>query len=91
MSVLVPSSEFGPPTPSPQVIVSPPLDLKGGGQHSLAGEGVGEPNSDDGKESLALCILCGGGGGGGMAKSYDGEKAWSFIIHTLPALCLATN
>ncbi len=32
------------------------------------GEGVGRPNSDDWKESLALCILClevvGGGGGG---------------------------
>ncbi len=27
-------------------------------QHSLAGEEVGGPNSEDRKESLALCILC---------------------------------
>jgi hypothetical protein len=30
-----------------------------GGQHSLAGEGAGEANSDDWRESLALCILFG--------------------------------
>jgi hypothetical protein len=27
-------------------------------QHSLAGEGVGTPNADDWKESLALGVLC---------------------------------
>ncbi len=33
--------------------MSPPLDLKGRGQqHSLAGEGVGGPNSDDWTDSL---------------------------------------
>jgi hypothetical protein len=39
--VSVPSSELGPPPPPST------LGPKGGGQHSLAGEGVGEPNSDD--------------------------------------------
>jgi hypothetical protein len=47
-----------PPTPPPQASVSPPLELKGGGEeHSLPGEGLRGPNSDDWKESLALCIL----------------------------------
>jgi hypothetical protein len=30
---------------------------RGRGQHSLAGEGMGGPNSDDWKESPTLCIL----------------------------------
>ncbi len=46
-----------PPPPPPQTSVSPPLDPKGGGRHSLAGERVGRPNSDDWIESLALCRL----------------------------------
>jgi hypothetical protein len=51
-----------PPPPHPKVSVSP-LGSKGGGeQHSLAGEGVGGPNSDDWIEGLALCILSGLGG-----------------------------
>ncbi len=29
-----------------------------GGQRSPAGEGVGGPNSDDWRESLALCLRC---------------------------------
>ncbi len=38
--------------------VSPPTDPKGGKeQYSFADEGGGGPNSDDWKESLALCIL----------------------------------
>jgi hypothetical protein len=54
----VPSSELGPPSPPPQASVSPSLDPKGGGgQHSLAGEGVGGPNSEHWTESLALCAL----------------------------------
>jgi hypothetical protein len=32
-----------------------PLGPNGGEQHSLAGEGVGETNSDDWIKSLALC------------------------------------
>jgi hypothetical protein len=31
---------------------------KGEGQNSLAGERVGGANSDDWRESLALCLLC---------------------------------
>jgi hypothetical protein len=39
-----PSSELGPSAPTPQASVSPPLDPKGGGgQHSLAGERMGDP------------------------------------------------
>ncbi len=52
-----PLSELGHPTPPPASECVSPLDPKGGKQHSLAGEGVGEPNSDDQTESLALCIL----------------------------------
>jgi len=35
----------------------PPLRPKEGGQHSLSGEGAGGANSDDWRESLALCKL----------------------------------
>jgi hypothetical protein len=52
----VPSSELGPP--SPDECVSP-FEPNGGEQHSLGGDGVWVPNSDDRIESLALCILCG--------------------------------
>jgi hypothetical protein len=51
-----------PPHPHPEVNVPPPLDPKGGEQHSLAVEGVGGPNSHDWIEGLALCILSGLGG-----------------------------
>ncbi len=40
-------------------LCNPPLDPKWGGQHLLAGEGVGGPHLDDWTESLALCILRG--------------------------------
>ncbi len=56
-----PLVRIGPlPLPFLQVSVSPPWNQKGGGQHSLADEGVGGANSDDWRESLALCIFCGG-------------------------------
>jgi hypothetical protein len=57
--VSVPSSELAPPSPLPQGSVSHPLEPKGGGggQHSLAGEGVGGAYSNDWRESLALCLL----------------------------------
>ncbi len=46
-----------PPLPSlPQESGSPPPPEQGGGQHSLVGKGA---NSDNCRESLALCILCG--------------------------------
>jgi hypothetical protein len=51
--VSVPSSELGPPPPQ---AVCLPLGPKGE-ESSLAGEGVGGPNSDDWIESLALCII----------------------------------
>jgi hypothetical protein len=37
--------------------VCPPPEPKGG-QHSTEGEGVGGSNSEDWRESLALCLLC---------------------------------
>jgi hypothetical protein len=47
------------PPPLPQASVFPPLPPnQGGGQHPPAGEGVAGPNSDDWRESLALCLLC---------------------------------
>ncbi len=48
---------MGPPTPSPASVCFPLWTQRGEEQHSLAGEGVGGPNSDDWKESLALCLL----------------------------------
>ena len=57
-----PSSELVPPTPSSESERVSPLGSKGGEQHSLAGEGVGGPNSDDCIEAVALCILSGLGG-----------------------------
>ncbi len=60
----IPSSEWAPPPPLPQeseyplYLPPPPLTKRGEGQHSLAGEGAGGANSDDWRESLALCILC---------------------------------
>jgi hypothetical protein len=44
------------PPPPPSECVSR-LGPKGGEQHSLVGEGVGRPNSDDWTESLALCSV----------------------------------
>ncbi len=55
--------DFAPAPPRPfstqLVCHPPPLEPKKVGQHSLVDEGVGGANSDDRKESLALCILCG--------------------------------
>ncbi len=53
--VSVPSSELAPPAQSPASECVPPLG--GRGQHSLAGEGAGGANTDDWRESLALCTL----------------------------------
>jgi hypothetical protein len=41
----VPSSELGPSAPTPQASVSPPppWTQRAGGQHSLAGERMGDP------------------------------------------------
>jgi hypothetical protein len=36
----------------------PPPRTGGGGAHSPAGEGLGSPNADDWRKSLALCLLC---------------------------------
>ncbi len=72
-----PSSELVPPTPSSESERVSPLGSKGGEQHSLAGEGVGGPNSDDWIEAVALSGLGGrlkeksseAGMGGGGARS----------------------
>jgi hypothetical protein len=88
--VSVPSSELGPPPPT-QESVSLPLYPKGGREkHSLAGEGVGGPNSDDwteSTESMAFCILCGSptlacreGGRAGGPKSYD--RTETLVLYT---------
>ncbi len=43
-----------PPAPLPQASLSPPRN-----QHLPAVEGVGGPNPDDLRKSLAFCLLCG--------------------------------
>jgi hypothetical protein len=49
---------IGSPKPSPpQASVSPPGSKGGRSNTPLRVRGVGGPNSDDWKESLALCIL----------------------------------
>ncbi len=53
--------------------VPPPTPLQEcltGGTHSLAGKGVGGPNSDDRKESLALSIIC-------SSNSGVTQKSWA--------------
>ncbi len=57
----VPSYELAPTAPpllSQASVSIQPLEPGVGGQHSLEGEGTGEANSDDWRESLALCLLC---------------------------------
>jgi hypothetical protein len=51
------SSDLAPPSPLPLVCV-PPQDPKGGGgTHSLLGKGVVGANSDEGTDTMVLCIL----------------------------------
>jgi hypothetical protein len=77
----VPSSELGPPPlHSPKMSVSIPLDPKGGGQHSLANDGVRGPISDEWTGQKAwhsvVCILCG---------------AWSRFNFQDPQICSSTD
>jgi hypothetical protein len=57
------ASEMGPHTPYPPASGSPPpLVPGGGGTHSLAGQGVGDPNTDEGTcrhcGILSINVLC---------------------------------
>jgi hypothetical protein len=52
-----------PPPLSPASVPLPP-EPKGGGGTLPAGEGLGSPNSDNWRKSLALCLLCYMGGSG---------------------------
>ncbi len=57
----VSSSELGRSQPLSHQQASvpcPPESGAGGGAHSPAGEGLGGPNSDDLRKSLALSLLC---------------------------------
>ncbi len=48
---------LGTPPPRPRASLSPPLGPKGGRSNTpFRVRGVGGPNSDDWKESLALCV-----------------------------------
>ncbi len=59
-TVDVPSSAFwDSPNPSPAGECPPPLNQRVGWGGTLTwGWGVGSPNSDDWRKSLALCLLC---------------------------------
>ncbi len=49
-----------PPLPLPLTSVLSPRTIRGDGVHPrLRVRGWGSPNSDDWRESLALCLLCG--------------------------------
>jgi hypothetical protein len=52
--VSVPWSELGPTTTSPASECGSPQDLSEGETHSLAGEEVREPNSDERTDTLVL-------------------------------------
>ncbi len=58
----VPSSELGPPIPSPasECLLPPPPQSKEGEHPRLRVRGWGIPNSDDWRKSLAIqfCLLC---------------------------------
>jgi hypothetical protein len=56
-----PRRNWDSPNPSLASECAPPHhDLGGGGgAHSPEGEGLGDPNSDDLRKGLALCLLCG--------------------------------
>jgi hypothetical protein len=54
------SSELGPPpapTPSPASESVPTLWFRGEGTHSLAGEGVGGPYSDEGTDTVGMYFV----------------------------------
>ncbi len=59
-TLYVPSSELGLPTPlSPASVPLPPETGRGGGVRDWGSPNVSnDPNSDDGRKSLALCLLC---------------------------------
>jgi hypothetical protein len=56
---LTPCWNWNSPTPSLASESAPPPGTKGWGAHSPAGKGLGSPNSDDWRKSLALCLPCG--------------------------------
>jgi hypothetical protein len=60
-----------------------PLGSKGGEQHSLAGEVVGGPNSDDWIEAVALFIFSGLRGRGVRKKPSTGVAQVQWIIFIL--------
>ncbi len=49
------SLNWNSPNPHPQASVSPTFG-SGGGTHSLAGEGLGSPNSDEGTDTVVLKV-----------------------------------
>jgi hypothetical protein len=59
ITVDIPRRNWDSPTPSLASECAPPPRTKGGGAHSLAGEGLGEPQFRRLEKSLALCLFCG--------------------------------
>jgi hypothetical protein len=81
----VPSFELGPPTPSPASEWVPP-GTKGGRGHTRRGaRGVGSSNSDDGRKSLALCLLF------EVHCTLCRNSLKSFSTHTEPSKMINTN
>ncbi len=60
-TVYVPSSELGLSHPVSRQRVCPSPEPKGGGHTRPLARGWGSPNSDDWRDSLALCLFCGYG------------------------------
>jgi hypothetical protein len=89
ITVYVLSSELGHPHPRGPLFrkrvcpIPPPPGTRGGGgrgSHSPSGEGapgVGSPNSDDWRKSLALCLLC-------SLKSLFGLMMRLWILISIP-------
>jgi hypothetical protein len=54
--IFLQSSELGPPTPPPHPQASVSPFGSGGGTHSLGGEGLEGPNSDEGTDTVLLYV-----------------------------------
>ncbi len=68
--------------PPASMPLSPESEGGGGGGHTrLRVRGWASPNSDDWRQSLALCLLCGFDPGGGGGESLTREKVRGAPIH----------
>ncbi len=78
--VTSPASKCAPPPPPPP----PPPEPKEVGQHLLVSEGAGGANSDDWRESLALCLSV----DGRMLQYLKEYRIWMTLTMPMGSLCM---